>query len=525
MHSNRRTTSMRVIGATLIVTALLVVASQSAGAQSEGAEKATPNLQELREKLLQLEQTMKELKGQIDAAEQSQKTSGAPINGALSGAPTNGTPSKVGGEYPDHKPEKTPGVPTQEISSDLALATSPPASVEKTPETVAPKPAQKSNSEGSLEIYGFVMLDFGYQFKQNDPAWFDVVRPVKLPAFKDEFAPDGKWFAGVRQTRSGVKSSIPTSLGELKTHFEFELFGTGVDAGQTTFRLRHAYGELGQFGAGQTWSPFMDIDVFPNSIEYWGPNGMVFFRNVQVRWMPIKGDSRVTIALERPGASADQGIYADRIELQGVKPKIELPDLSWEARLGRKWGYVELAGIFRQLKWKDTNNDQFDLSGSDLGWGLNLSSNVKFGKKSTGRFLVVYGEGVQNYMNDAPTDVGIKNNFSDPVRPIKGVALPLLGVVAFLDHNWNNRFSTAVGYSMLDIQNSDGQAASAFNQGHYALTNLLWTPVQNFMVGAEFQFGRRLNFRDGWNVNDYRMQFSVKYNFSKVITFNRTAAN
>jgi len=26
----------------------------------------------------------------------------------------------------------------------------------------------------------------------------------------------------------------------------------------------------------------MDIDVFPNSLEYWGPNGMIFFRNVQV---------------------------------------------------------------------------------------------------------------------------------------------------------------------------------------------------------------------------------------------------
>ena len=34
----------------------------------------------------------------------------------------------------------------------------------------------------------------------------------------------------------------------------------------------------------------MDPDVFPNSIEYWGPTGMVFFRNVQVRWMPISGE-------------------------------------------------------------------------------------------------------------------------------------------------------------------------------------------------------------------------------------------
>jgi hypothetical protein len=62
--------------------------------------------------------------------------------------------------------------------------------------------------------------------------------------------------------------------------------------GQATFRLRHGYGEVGKFGAGQRWSPFMDIDVFPNSLAYWGPTGMVFFRNVQVRWMPIQGDAR-----------------------------------------------------------------------------------------------------------------------------------------------------------------------------------------------------------------------------------------
>ena len=50
----------------------------------------------------------------------------------------------------------------------------------------------------------------------------------------------------------------------------------------------------------------MDPDVFPNSLEYWGPNGMVFFRNVQLRWMPInKGNHQLWFAFERPGASAD----------------------------------------------------------------------------------------------------------------------------------------------------------------------------------------------------------------------------
>jgi hypothetical protein len=512
MNSNRQPKVIRVIGAVLIVIALLAFASQSAEAQSREAQKPTPTLQELKEKLLQLEQSMLELKGQINSAEQAEKSAVAPATV---------TAAVLNGESQQYKVQKASAPPAGGISADVALANSARANAAKTSEAAAttPRKTQSSNAESSLELYGFAMLDMGYQFKQNDPNWFDVIRPVKLPSFKDEFAPDGKWYSSVRQTRFGVKSSTPTALGDLNTQFEFELFGTGVDAGQTTFRLRHAYGELGQIGGGQYWSPFMDIDVFPNSIEYWGPNGMVLFRNVQVRWMPIKGDSRVTIAIERPGASADQGIYEDRVELQGVKPKLDVPDVSWEARLGRRWGYVEIAGIFRRLKWEDTNNDQFDLSGSDLGWGLNLSSNIKFGKRTTGRFQVVYGEGIQNYMNDAPTDVAIKNNFSDPTRPIKGVALPLVGVVAFLDHNWNDRLSTAVGYSMLDIQNSNGQAANAFNQGHYALANLLWSPVQYFMVGGEFQFGRRLNYLDGWNVNDYRLQISFKYNWSKVFKF------
>ena len=374
--------------------------------------------------------------------------------------------------------------------------------------------ADQADSKPWLDIYGFAMMDMGYDFKQTDPDWFDVVRPVKLPAFKKQFGADGNTYFSVRQTRFGAKSEVPTSLGKLKTLFEFELFGTGADAGQTTFRLRHAYGELGQFGAGQTWSPFMDIDVFPNTVEYWGPNGMVFFRNVQLRWMPVQGESRVTLALERPGASADQGVYANRIELQGVKPHFPMPDISGEARLGRKWGYVEIAGIVRRMEWEDVNNDQFDLSGGAWGWGLNLSTNLKAGKQDVFRGQVVYGEGIQNYMNDAPVDVAIRNTPANRTAPIEGVPLPLLGIVAFYDHYWNEKLSSSIGYSRLDIDNSDGQANDAFRTGQYAVTNLLYYPVKNVMAGGEFQYGYRKNFRDGWSVPDYRLQFSFKYNFS-----------
>jgi hypothetical protein len=312
-----------------------------------------------------------------------------------------------------------------------------------------------------------------------------------------------------------VKSSTPTPLGKLNTIFEFELFGTGVDAGQTTFRLRHAYGELGPFGAGQTWSPFMDIDVFPNSFEYWGPNGMVFFRNVQARWTAKPGKSNIVFALERPGASADGGAYAGRIELQNVSPQFKWPDLSGHARFARGWGYVQVAGIVRKIAWVDTGGGPLNLSGSAIGGGMNISSNLNVGPNNVFRSSVTYGQGIQNYMNDAPIDVGVQNNFSNPVKPIKGVPLPVLGVVAFLDHNWNSQFSTSTGYSMLNIDNSSGQSPSDFHQGHYALTNLLYHPVKGVTVGSEFQFGRRVNFKDGFNTNIYKLQFSFRYDWSK----------
>lgn len=379
----------------------------------------------------------------------------------------------------------------------------------------------KSQTDGNtFDIYGFAMMDAGYNLGQNHPDWFDVVRPTKLPAFEDEYGSDGNAFFSVRQTRLGFKSHTKTPVGDLNTIFEFELFGTGVDAGQTTFRLRHAYGELGQFGAGQYWSPFMDIDVFPNSIEYWGPSGMVFFRNVQLRWMPIKGESFLTFALERPGASADQGNYADRIELTGIAPKFALPDLSAEYRKGGKWGYVEIAGIARSIKWEDQVEDSLDLSGDALGWGVNLSTNLKIGTKDVFRGQVVYGAGIQNYMNDAPEDVGIENHPESTTRPVEGVALPILGIVAFIDHNWSDKFSTSLGYSMTQITNSDGQADAAFHAGSYGLVNLLYYPVNNVMAGVELQYGGRENFNDGWSYNAMRVQFSFRYKFSQVFAQN-----
>src|SRR5215217_951869 len=64
---------------------------------------------------------------------------------------------------------------------------------------------EDSSMARSLEVYGFIMLDMGYDVKQINPNWYDAMRITKLPSYKDQFAPDGRTFFGVRQTRFGVR--------------------------------------------------------------------------------------------------------------------------------------------------------------------------------------------------------------------------------------------------------------------------------------------------------------------------------
>jgi hypothetical protein len=470
---------------TLITFATLACAMVFVTAGKAQQPQSPPEVQELKERLKQLEQTVEELKTQLVAIEAAKKSSDQTASGEKIGAPAT--------------------------TADAASTTA-----------AVPKPPDTPQGESTFNVYGFVMLDAGYQFKQADPKWFDTMRPVKLPAFRDQFAPDGNTFFSVRQTRFGVKSSTPTKYGELKTIFEFELFGTGGDAGQTTFRLRHAYGELGHFGAGQYWSAFVDPDIFPNTNEYWGPNGIAWFRNVQFRWMPFKGRNSLTIALERPGASADLGVAADRIELTGVRPRFPVPDLTANVRFDRDWGHFQAAGVVRHMKWVDTIDDNFDLGGSATGAGLSLTSGLNLSKKDVAKLSFVYGHGIENYMNDAPVDVGIEfTNSTNPRVPIRGVALPVTGVMAYLDHTWNKRFTSSIGYSMLNIGNADGQAVDAFHRGHYGSGNLLFYPVDRVMLGTEVIWGRRENFLDNFNSEDVHVQFSFKYNFAKEFKFNQ----
>jgi len=379
--------------------------------------------------------------------------------------------------------------------------------------------ASADDTKYNFDIYGFAMADFIGDTNRVDPAWEDAFRPSKIATYPGEFGSDGQVDGSVKQSRFGVTGNLPLSddWGAIKFKFEFDLFGVGVDEGQTTFRLRHAYGEWGPLLAGQTNSVFMDIDVFPNVIDYWGPPGMVFLRNPQIRVTPWQTDnSSFAFAIERPSNDIDPGTIREFDPDLGnnIQNDELLPDLTLHYLTNGDWGHFQLAGILRRVGYDTENTPDNEPKGAALGWGVNATGHLAVLDKDKLIGAVVYGEGIASYMNDGGVDLAAQGTLPNDVHP---KAVPLLGVVAYYDHYWSDAFSSSIGYSFTKVDNTNLQEPTAFQKGQYASVNLLWTPVKNLLLGGELLWGKRTDF-DGLNGDDFRLQLSVKYDFSTSIT-------
>jgi hypothetical protein len=372
----------------------------------------------------------------------------------------------------------------------------------------------------SLEIYGFILVDGGYNFNSMHPDWFDVMRPTKLPKYKNEFGTSGNYFISVRQTRVGVRSNTKTRFGDLKTQFDFDFYGFGKDAGQTTIHLVNGFAQLGKLLVGQTPSTIMDTDVFPVTLDYWGPCSRIFLLNVQVRYTPVfTQKERLAIGLERPGATADGNDYSNSVDSRQLKPRLPLPNLTAHYRRNWNWGYTRIAAIAKSIQWQNiSDTSSVDLSGKDIGWGINVSTVVDLTKKIKFKFQGEWGEGFQNHIADPSPDVALQSNPSNPASPAKGKALPVWGFFSFIEYKWSEKLKSSMGYSTMEIKNADLQSPDAFRMGQYALFNLRYYAVENLMLGIEYQYGRRDNFSDGFHSSCHKIQFAFKCNFSKIFT-------
>jgi hypothetical protein len=374
----------------------------------------------------------------------------------------------------------------------------------------------------NLNVYGFVMADTIYDFKRVDPDWNDTLRVSTVPTRGEPYGGDGEFVTSVRQSRMGMTASYPTDNGDVTALLEYEWFGTGGDAGQTTPRLRHAWASWKNLGAGQTNSNFMDIDVFPNTIDYWGPTGMIFYRNQQVRYTVPLGEDELAFSIEDPDTALTVGRFrdSDSCDLPGspgnncgstandiFRAKNDVPDFTARYRDNTAWGHWQIAGMVRKLGFERLDNGNSDY---EMGYGFNASTVINMLDRDKLKLQLAYGEGIGNYFNDGGLDIAPD---SADINNSGATAVQILGIVAYYDHYWSDRWSSSIGWSMTDLDTEDGQEFDEFKKGQIATANLLFYPADHVMTGFEFNWGQREDV-DGVDGEDFRVQFSLKVDFS-----------
>ena len=392
---------------------------------------------------------------------------------------------------------------------ETRLGVTPPPAAQYTP------PAERKPRDHNLEVYGFAQLDAIQDFDRVNPDWDATLRPSRIPTTKGEFGSDGQSLFSIRQSRLGVKANGTIADKPYEAKFEFDLYGTGVDAGQTTMRIRHAYASWGPLLFGQTNTLFMDGDVFPNVLDYWGPAGMVFVRNPQIRFTFLnKNGWKSAVALEHATGDIDPGNIRliDPDLASNIRNDEKVPDVTAMIRYDGKWGHVQLAGIVRRIGYETIGTDDNEPRGHKTGWGLDLTSSLK-ASLATFHLSAVYGRGIATYMNDGGMDL------APSVAVIPGGIVPsaeavkLFGMMAYVDLAWSKQFSSSIGYSFDKVNNTNFQEVTAFQKGQYASANLLYYPNDKMLTGLEVLWGKRTD-NDDNSGTDLRVQSSFKWSFS-----------
>jgi hypothetical protein len=274
-----------------------------------------------------------------------------------------------------------------------------------------------------------------------------------------------------------VDMRAPSQPGNFRLYYQNDFFGS--DESQMRYRLQHFFGQYYGVVGGFTYGVFEDPDVWPDTVDYEGPNAVIFARRPLIHYLYEFADHwSITFGLEQPSLAVDTTGDEDASSQQSA------PDGGFNIR----WtpgdlGHVQFSTIFRSIGVRGgTFKDD-----SVIGYGVNLGGSLAVTDSDTVQFLGVYGKGIGGLGNDSGffnTDAAFDSNRNlVPLEYVSGMGA--------MTHQWSPRWRSTATFGWVLVQNTNMQPLDAYHMTRYGSANLIYQLFKRLSIGVEGLYGFR----------------------------------
>jgi len=363
-------------------------------------------------------------------------------------------------------------------------------------------------SDTSITLGGYVKLDAILSDKSAgvDSVGDQMLNPNLIPVGPDAGAHKKNQVTfHARQTRLSAATSTPTSRGDLTTYVEGDFFGDLQNGNETStnssgFRLRHAYGTLGGFSAGQYWTNLFNQEAYPETLDFGGALGELFVRQAQVRWTQKFAAGEWSLSAENP----ESVLAVPGKSTTFRSDSDQVPDLVGRLKITAARGVYSVGVLAREIHVDSAAAP--DASSGKWGGAFALTGIVPMMGKDDLRMDLNFGNAIGRYQ--------VGGFFPDGYVDAAGelhLARQTSGYVAYR-HFWSPTLRSTLEVSAADSAPPADTFAGINKADRSQHLNLIWRPVANFDVGAELIHARRVvTGGDSGSLN--RLQFSAQYSF------------
>ncbi|EON93213.1 hypothetical protein MARLIPOL_04235 [Marinobacter lipolyticus SM19] len=343
-----------------------------------------------------------------------------------------------------------------------------------------------------MSVYGYARLNASYDVDS------DQALSTRSGSFdglvNNDDAPDGHFGADAFQSRIGVTTMTPQGV---KINVEGDFRGSGGGS----LRLRHAYGEYNGVLMGQTWSNFtsfvgntatLDFDSMPGAAGYQA-------RTAQARYT----SGPLSIALEEPNSSfvSDAANLAQKDALPALTARLE------DSAGGMSYSAAVLA---HQVGYDTGSDDE-----SAVGFATFVAAKMALSDMITVQGSLSYTDGANSYLYRSGDNFGAASAYVDGSGDVETISGYGGTIGAGIDLGGGR--SVNIGYGLVEVDWDDAEddgvaVADQSETNSAAMANYKWTPVQNVMMGVEYQFLKRENV-SGDDGDASRILFAAQYNF------------